>query len=431
MPIHQLKINSMKQQAFNKKPDVVYFDYWTRGIRHFSSIDPHLRKAGYSTLLVHMGSLRGEPIVNDQVLSGIQCIDLCYFRNNLVNMLLLLRPKIVLLLNNQTEDRIIVRACKNLNIKTVFLMHGILSTTSNKESNASLTDSAFGIRARLKRIPKYYRLLQCYYQAAKLKSMRSFFFSDIILYFVRQFLSPGSNIFGKYSYSDGVADYALVYSQDDQRYFVEAFGWQLSRLIVVGNYNLDPLHIHASRQPSLVNGSNYVVYIENGFSDPKFPISGWSEEAVADEVITMAGILRLYGYSLVLKLHPSSDYHALPKLVSKYEFIKVIADCDLAELISSSTLVIGQSSTVLMMAIAVSKPIIIPDIFPLRLGSSIYADKGLGTVVKTFNDFSSYLESIPPKISSTCIESKAIESFVGPFDGKSTQRIASFLISLI
>ena len=106
--------------------DVVYFDYWTRGIRHFSSIDPILKSHGYKTILMHTGSLRGEKVVSDQNISGINCLDLCFFDNNPVTMLLSLRPRVVLLLNNQTEDRIIVRACRNLGIKTVFLMHGTL-----------------------------------------------------------------------------------------------------------------------------------------------------------------------------------------------------------------------------------------------------------------------------------------------------------------
>ena len=118
-------------------------------------------------------------------------------------------------------------------------------------------------------------------------------------------------------------------------------------------------------------------------SDPKYTVRGWSEVAVANEVIAMAKILIRYGYRLILKLHPSSDYNDLPRLVSRYKFISVVADCNLAELISMSDLVIGQSSSVLTMPAVLLKPIVLPDISPLRLGESNYARRGIGTIVQT------------------------------------------------
>jgi len=421
--------------------DVLYFDYWTRGIRHFSYIDPYLKQRGFSSTLVHTASLRGEKFAEHEIISGIECFDLRYFGNNLVNMLLALRPKVVLLLNNQTEDRIIVRASRNLGIKTVYMMHGILSTAENPnsresilmsvESKASLVDSAFDFRSRLKRIPKYLRLLFCYYQAAQLESNRSFFFSDIPLYFFRHCISPGSNVCGKYNYLDGLADYALVYSQDDKTYFHEAFGYPFSRVTIVGNYNLDPLHAFTTARDDTKKCISYVVYIESGFSDPKYTIPGHTEIAVANEVIAMAKILHGYGYNTVLKLHPSSDYSDLPKLISSYEFITVVDSCDLAELIGNSSIVIGQGSTVLMMPLVLLKPIVIPDISPLRLSESVYARQGIGTVVRSYDEFSSYIENILPQLSDTLYQSEDTKRFTGPFDGKATERIANFLTSLL
>ena len=196
--------------------DILYFDYWTRGVRHFSNVDLRLKASGLNTLLVHLGSQRGEALEENPIISGIRCVDLKSYGNNLVSMLLAERPKVVLLLNNQTEDKIIVRASRRLGIKTVFLMHGILTSCEKRHQGAQLVDSAFGLTARLVRIPKYIRLFLHYLSAAMLHGWQDVFDAEIYLYFIRQAISPGGNLVGKWTYIDSCADLALVYSEEDK-----------------------------------------------------------------------------------------------------------------------------------------------------------------------------------------------------------------------
>lgn len=411
---------------------IIYFDYWTRGIRHFADIDKYLRRQNCETLLVHLGSQRGEPIQEPHEIQGIRARDIALYRGSLVTMLMRERPDIVLLLNNQTEDRILIRACRHLGIRTVYLMHGILTPKEALSDAQALVDSAFGVRERLRRGPRYMRLLVEYMRAATLQSLAGLLDREIYTYFMRQAISPGGNLLGAWKYRDSCADMALLYSEIDRELVVSCMGYEAKDTVIVGNYNLDTLmqRLLARQQPpAAASLERNVVYIENGFSDPKYPIPGWTEDLVADEVIGVANVCNELGYRLTLKLHPSSDYSVLPRRLEYHPGIDVIMHCDLAELIINSSVVCGQSSSMLMMALAARKPIAILSIPPLGLQISTFADRGLGLLVQSYEQLQEFMKSydtlrdrypLPPY--------RDILHFVGPLDGRATARIAEAIL---
>lgn len=413
--------------------DVVYFDYWTRGIRHFTKIDVDVKASGLNSLLVHLGSQRGELLRSDQIISGIKCADLAFYGNELVKMLMAERPKVVLLLNNQTEDKIIIRACRHLGIKTVFLMHGVLTPQDKLDETAKLVDSAFGATDRISRIPKYLRLFRQYLRAAMLGHLNAVLDAEIYLYLARQALSPGGNLAGKWKYRDSCTDLALVYSEEDKQLFSSCFGYREDQIKVVGNYNLDDLHaVHQRHLTSVskVGSRKYVVYVENGFSDPKYTVTGWTEYLVADEVESLADVCGEFGYKLILKLHPSSDYSTLVERVADHANIEAVLHCDLGELIAGADFVVGQSSSVLMMALAVRKPVIILDLPPLELKITTYADRKMGVLVKSLAEFRTLLREVQDGRLPFSGQSEVAERFIGPFDGKASRRISDIVISL-
>src|SRR6267154_19482 len=222
--------------------DVLFFDYWTRGIRHFSRIKEGLERKGLTSLLLHLGSTRGENVAREEVIDGVLCRDITFYGNSIVKALIEEKPKLVLLLNSQTEDKIIVRAARALGIKTVFLMHGVLAGGDDLNSVSALIDSAFGLKTKLKRIPKYARLYLQYLNAARLQSISSVCDSEIHLFFLRIMMSPGKTFTNVWRYTDSVANLAFVYSDDDKKLFVENNGYKPENIRVVGNYNLDMLY---------------------------------------------------------------------------------------------------------------------------------------------------------------------------------------------
>lgn len=410
---------------------IVYFDYWTRGIRHFAEVDKYLRRENCETLLVHLGSQRGEPVQEPHEIQGIRARDIACYGGSLVTMLLRERPDIVLLLNAQTEDRILVRACRNLGIRTIYLMHGILTPKEAVGDVQNLVDSAFGLRERLRRGPRYLRLLFEYMRAASLRSPAGLLDRELYTYFIRQAVSPGGNLVGIWSYRDSCADAALLYSETDRELVVSCMGYEPKDTVIVGNYNLDDLMQQLqARQPAAgASSARYVVYVENGFSDPKYPIPGWTEDLVTDEVIGVADVCNAFGYRLKLKLHPSSDYSILPRRVEHHRGIDVITHCDLAELIGNSSAVLGQSSSVLMMALAARRPILILSIPPLGLRITTFADRGLGRLVESYDqlrELMAALDAAPDRFPLPSYDD--VLHFIGPLDGRATERIAAAIL---
>lgn len=422
--------------------DILFFDYWTRGIRHFAKIAEGLGHRGVTSSLLHLGSRRGEDSAGEQIIDGVLCKDVMLYQGSIVKALLVERPKVVLLLNNQTEDKIIVRACRSLGIKTVFLMHGVLVGDRDLNAVSKIVDSAFSVRNKIKRIPKYANLYMEYLSAAKLQGIRAIFDTEIHLFFLRIMRSPGKTLTNFWRYSDSIASVAFVYSEDDKELFVEKYGYDAENVLVVGNYNLDPLYCYFEQSNNgertrrddvtLVRSTpKYFLYIENGFSDPKYQVAGWTEELVAEEILSIAAVLNRYNFNLHVKLHPSSDYSVLLEKISNVPNIVVYNKCDLARLIIESVVVLGQSSSVLMMALAVNKPIALLSIPPLDIQIRQYLDKKIGTLISSIAEMESFVQNLSKDNLPNLMDGDARQRFIGPFDGKCTSRIVNELFRLM
>jgi CDP-glycerol glycerophosphotransferase (TagB/SpsB family) len=254
---------------------------------------------------------------------------------------------------------------------------------------------------------------------------------DIYLYFLRHAISPGGNMTGVWKYSDSCADLALVYSDEDRDLFSLCYGYQTDQIKVVGNYNLDDLYTlsaEKNQNTKVKDANKNVVYIENGFSDPKYPIPGWTEDLVADEVENLADVCADYEYKLIIKLHPSSDYSILLERLAKHKNIQVMLHCDLDRLIANADVVIGQSSSVLMMAIAAGKILGILDIPPLGLQITTFLDREMGMPIRCIEDFRAILNKTKHKSIKPLKPNKIIDQFIGPFDGNATRRISETII---
>ena len=412
--------------------DVVFFDYWTRGSRHFLFLDKEFKSLGYTTLLVHAGSYRGERF-KDHIcyVDDICCHDLLLYKNSLIKMLKIEQPKLVVLLNNNTLDKIIVRACRLLNIPTIFIMHGVLALEDGFKESAAMLDSIFSIRDRLKRTFKYVNFIKQYLHAATLKSLWGLGDLEIFLYFMRLAYSPGKTAMGYWQYKDSKATMALVYTEYFKRIFVNKLGYQDEQVKVVGNYNIDSLFVKNQEVLAENLTSKYIVYIENGFSRKDYQVKGYAESLVFKEIQSINDIFKKYGYRLKVKLHPSSDYSELTALKG-VENIDLIYNCDLESLITHSSLVLGRTSSVLMMALAIYKPIILLSIPPLEFKYSIYKTHGFGKCVSSYAELEQ-LVCDGTAFAADYLDARSadIQRFVGPFDGLASKRIFAEALSLM
>ena len=419
--------------------DVVFFDYWTRGTRHFKKLNESLIFSGFTTTLVHLGSTRGESTEPGQIIDGIKCSDINEYGGSLVGMLQTETPRVVVLLNDLTADKIIVRACRELNIKTVFIMHGIYSPQTDQKPNADLIDSGFGLKERMQRVPKYLSFIFQYIQAASLKSPTGFIDAEILLYFYRLGLSPGKTSMNYWIYRDSQPDLTLVYSDLDKELFVTHYKHNVENVKVVGNYNLDDLHgkwlaylTERSEKSASLSLSKTFLYIESGLTNPDFQCGGWTEEKVIAELISINKIISRENHKLVVKLHPSSNYSDQMYDLTRIENIDIVLNCDLDQLLIESDVVLGQSSSVLMMALAIRKPVVLLSIAPLTILVNTYVNANVGVLINSVEEFEIYVNRMGNSYADPI---GVIDNFrhklVGLFDGQCSNRITSHIIDMM
>ena len=124
---------------------IVYFDYWTGGIHNFKAIDFELKKLGHNTLLFHIGSFN-ESVESYEIIENIDCFDISHFKTKLIfNALKEIKPDVVISLNTTyIFDRVLIQSCKVLNIRTIFMMHGIRATGKNLDQAIIEMESSYG-----------------------------------------------------------------------------------------------------------------------------------------------------------------------------------------------------------------------------------------------------------------------------------------------
>lgn len=424
--------------------DVIFFDYWLRGTRHFKFIQEALVANGKTSLLLHTSSWRegtnDEP--TEVFYEGFLCRDIAHYSYSIIRALKMEMPKVVILLNQQTEDRIITRYCRLNGIKTVYLMHGVIA--SNMSLSSKTLDSAFGLKDRLKRFSKYKILFKEYFKAFNQRSVLGFLDKELYTYFIGLFISPGKIIYNIWKFRDSYADLTLVYSQADYELFTQKMGFEKDKVKVVGNYNLDELYqkknLGATEESNkfllqelgMPAGSKYVLYIEGGFFTPGYIIPGWSIDTISDEIRTISLTMKKRGLYLIIKLHPSSDYSDLTDRLVDIDNIVLTKNYDLASLTMYAVTVLGQSSSALRLSAVLGIPLFILSIEPLPLIFRDYIDNDFGVLVSSFNELDEKVSSVQEgRFSNSPNYYKNIEYHLNPFDGKSGQRVNEHILSLL
>lgn len=416
--------------------DVIFFDYWLRGTRHFKFILEALNADGKTSVLLHTSSWReGQSDEPTEVFyEGFLCRDISHYGYSLTKALKTEKPKVVVLLNQQTEDRIITRFCRLHGIKTVYLMHGVIASDTILSSKT--LNSAFGLKDRLKRFSKYKTLFKEYFIAFNQRSRLGFLNVELYTYFIGLFISPGKIFYNIWRFRDSYADLALVYSQSDYDLFTQKMGFAKEKVKVVGNYNLDDLYekkkIGATEEShntllqdlNMPAGSKYVLYIEGGFFTPGYIIPGWSLDTISNEIRVIASTMKKKGLYVVIKLHPSSDYLDLTDRLSDIDNIVLITSYDLASLTMHAIAVLGQSSSALRLSVVLGIPLFILSIEPLLLILRDYIDNNFGTLVSSYDELEEKIDSVlQNRFNNPPDYYKSFDYHLNPFDGRSGQRV--------
>jgi UDP-N-acetylglucosamine 2-epimerase len=345
---------------------IVYFDYWTSGIHNFVPLSNSLCSEEYETMLFHIGSYNDPGFAKEEYINGILCRDISYYNTKYIyNALKKIKPDVIVSLNTTyLLDRALVIACRHLNIKTVFMMHG--DRPIGDEIDAVIKSRPYTLYKKIKKIKKYlsivmpnFILSSWYYNwidIVKFKPLKTAFgvFRD----------PEASNYYPPYP-EDIIHDKCLVFANKYIEYY-KNLGYDNDQIFVVGNPRNDqifqlllekfPVHkMNSEKNRELITSNKkYALYLEDSFQEQG--MGGWTYNYLVEHLNEIAKNLLDRNLQLVVKIHPTTK-------VEQLQFINpniIITDTDLEHLIYYSEFCIGHISSTINLAILLKKPVLVP-----------------------------------------------------------------------
>jgi len=388
----------------NLKTDILFIDTWRVGIKlHYLPIYKYLQSLHINITIkaLHRESLyaRGESIPKIDCIDGLECYDISYFpwRRNLERIIRQFNPRIVMLLTHSfLFDRAIIRLCRRMGIRTIFLQHGAVRFSPHKpKQKPYLLPAIYLDKARRYLsyyLPVYFRVTAPEDPLCMLRpDFLRFLFGSLILNYTLVPPKPTSEV---------RADQALVYGEFYAEKFKRLHGYQDNQVHIVGNLTFDSMVDIAKkaivereswlRARRLDPTRRMITYLPQPFVE-----EGYVGKSEFQRYLGVLGNqVKEKELNLIIKLHPRNDIALFRSLMDK-EFI-AIEEKDLVESVYFSDAVVGHFSTALGLAIVAYKPLIIVDTFKSMSGS--FGDpedlKSVAHVVTTQNKLGNTLENL-------------------------------------
>ena len=417
-----------------KKNKILYFDYWTLGIRNFKLFDHLLKENGCETKLLHLNSWRGIEGANHAEIDGISCYDIKYYKTNLLYKVLKAeRPTAVVMLNASfITDRAIILACKKLGIKSIYFMHGDIMREEFKETTVASINKRITQSSNIKKVFTHltstvFNYLYSTGQLGLSYLLRLHPYKVI----VNTYINPGSYMFFPPASFDIKPDLALVYGELDRKFLAEKFNDD-NYVKIVGNPDLDAYferEAQLSDEKEIFLSTNriplnrpYVTYIEEGFVEGNF----WKNEYRIKFITEISTVCFEEGYNLVIKLHPHTAKGPYRSSLDLVKNVIILDQSDLAKLIYFSEICVCHFSTAMIFPILLGKPLIVP-----RWGESaklltLYSDKEV-TFAPTLDAFRERIRKKDFRYDRTVY----LNNYVPFRDGKTRERIAAHIMDLV
>lgn len=334
-------------------------------------MNEELKKLGHETMLLHVGSFREACKEKDEI-GNITCVDISFFGTNYIyETLLAIKPDVVISLNTTgVMDRSLILSCRDIGIKTIYLMHGAIPVGDSLNQYIEIKKEYHkSIIIKIKKIKYYLQFVIPNYLFTLYKvdgrKIYSFFFLKVLYSYFR---NPTLSQFRPNYTEELIHDKCLVFANSYINYFKE-LGYENSRIKVVGYPQYDNLFnkLNHSKFVDLNNlpvevletvqkGKKYAVYLEEAFVE-NGNFRGWTNEYRNEHLTEVANRLREEGIFLVVKLHPQVSLNNA-RIESNNVF--VIDKTDLNTLIYYSYFCIVHFSTTINIPIIYNKPIMIP-----------------------------------------------------------------------
>lgn len=412
-------------------PKIIYFDYWTKGINNFSSIDKVLQEQGFDTLLLHIGSDTEKNKEKEEVIAGITCRDITYYNTrSLVKIFLREKADAVITLNTERPfDRIVILSARAVGIPIVYMMHGQHYLTRSDQSTTlkKMYAKRNSLIGKLSQFRRFIRFSKDYLRAVSAYNIKDLSDTQVWKYLFGLVFDTANTIHNPRVNSQMHADRALLYSNAYISYYTNDIGYPMERIKVVGNPILDNLPNMTSTETSPFEGP-FVTYIDDGAVEAG--LEGWTIDSRIDFYKKIAISCRNAGYSLLIRPHPRTDIMSL-KPLEGHNSLKVRRASLLNDDIIGSSAVIGHTSSALMLAVRLGKPILLAK---FDIGKNIfdyfYEREGAAMPCHSAEDLTNKLRAIKSGSRLETLD-EFWENFIEPADGNSALRISEELLRVI
>lgn len=301
-------------------------------------IRPFLENNDVNIVILHMHSLR----FGDQPVSGsstkYKSYDIGKLKiKKIISLLVKLQPDIVIFFHFKSfADYIVLRFTKLLNIKSIYLQHGVYCSNVFNFVNTS----------HLSSISRYFFHLIQYFQFIFIKPKNIINeFCLVIKFFLKNDLKGT-----KY-------DYTILYSKYSLDYIQDKFCFEKNQI----RYSGFPLYKFqdqlAKDHSSILNQpkkEKRVLFLQGKIIPAHTSISYDQEYEYFKTIIN---ICVKYNYNITMRLHPRVDHEFYNKMLADDE-VKIEHHISLYDQILVADIIIGNMSTALFGAVIYKKPII-------------------------------------------------------------------------
>jgi len=416
---------------------VLYFDYWTNGLLHqILPLDKILTNKGLDSILVHLGSWRDKSVKEEEIIDGLLCRDIKFYGNDIRNAFVVEKPDVVYVINmGGPIDRLVNRICRNLKIKTIFLMHGVLPTGLDLIQEKKNVNKSYSILYRLSKGIKYIKVYKMFGREILKNNFTELFMPNIYGHLIQMVFSPGSMYTSPYVDRDLHTDRVLVYSNLYKEEFMNNMKVPLGKINVVGNPNLDSII-------KLKNSVNYKDTIDSYYSSLNIPTNKklliylldgipmfeglFSKQDWLNELLDVAKIAEELDWALILKLHPSNDRNEITNYLQSVKNVYIFQmEVDLS-IVGGCKAAIGHISTTLNVPIAINIPVFIPRWTKVYAEYDYFISNGAAMPCYTIKELKEYLISIDKEHFIELPQHNIYtEKCIGPLDGCTWEKVAN------
>jgi len=392
--------------------------------------------------MVHVGSWRDPSVKDEEVVDGLLCRDIRFYGGDLRRVFATERPNATYVLNvGGAVDRLVNRICRNLNIKTVFLMHGVMPLGKNIDVEKKRLNQGFSIVKRLSKVLKYLRIYGLHLGEVARTNFFELFNPRTYGHMIYMIVSPGSVYADPWVDKDLYPDLTLLYSEAYRKHFIERMKFNPDSIKVVGNPQLDPvLQLACSPDSKAQISALYarlgipgdkpvVVFLVDGLD---VALGSFTEEEWLQELRDVAEAVRCFGGHLVLKLHPTNNRSLVEKAFDSFSHVNILQNEVNLSIVLGSIAVVGHISSALMIPVALNIPVLVPRWSRVYSEFDYYISNNVALPVSSSKELVPLLKEISDNrfFSDSC-STEFFKYQITFTDGRSWERIAAEILGIL